>query len=380
MNQDTRQATLVPSQASDAPEFIAVDGANENPADGPVVVYHQGRTLKRKIVVASEKGGVGKTSVTDGIVAVASEEGSPITGGVVAIDFDTRPTVTAELDVEDARFTTVDLMTVPKSEDGIMDDPAEMIHDWLTPAGKNWPDRVRVLATSRDLANFEMGMAAGAEHRLHRALQGLEGSAELIVVDSPPRTGSGNLMKTIEVALDPEDLLIIPIFFKEDAIKGMAEFIRSLMLFSQSTMKQLPEVIVVANDAPTKMATLEPVTPEWRKELMASDGVKSVHVFHLNNLYTQLAAVNEQAARINARMIEKKIPLRFPPVRLLKSALVSAANREWARTYRMPITSFPKTSETVTLVNGYRNILRFALTGEAEFVDIEKAAAAAKQA
>ncbi|MBD3004841.1 ParA family protein [Streptomyces sp. 5-10] len=180
---------------------------NREPSDQP-----------ESLADASEKGGVGKTSVTSGLIAVAAEMGLEVVGG----DLDPRATLTKELGVTDPEFSINDVMYVDPEEPPT--DPAELVHDALVPAGPGWPSNVRVLASERALGRRELDPTPGMELRLRRALQGLKGDVDLVILDAPPRPG-GKLMGAILIAANR---VLIPATLTEDGYDGAVELMRSI--------------------------------------------------------------------------------------------------------------------------------------------------------
>jgi chromosome partitioning protein len=171
----------------------------------------------------SEKGGVGKTSDTDGVAAVAGDEGY----NVVVVDGDPRATATHELGVEidENTLTLNDLLAIPSKGDP--PDPAEVIEDVIQPAGKKWPSNVRVIPAERNLARRESDPAP-IETRLARAILGAP-DVDLWLFDLPPRAG-GKLVTTILAAATT---VLIPASLTTDGFIGVAEAQRSMRLIRQ---------------------------------------------------------------------------------------------------------------------------------------------------
>lgn len=171
----------------------------------------------------SEKGGVGKTSVTAGLAAVAAERGLRV--GVV--DLDPRCTLTDEMGVDDPARTVNDIYyTDPKTARPA--DPAELVHDVLVPAGRAWPSEVRVLPCERDFGNREADPTTGMEFRLKRALWGLRDELDLVLMDVPPRAGG----KIAGSALLAAGQVLIPATLTTDGYEGAREAMRSIDHFA----------------------------------------------------------------------------------------------------------------------------------------------------
>lgn len=144
--------------------------------DGPVV-----------LAIYSEKGGVGKSGLAGGLVAVAAANGLR----VCAIDLDPRATLTAELAAADTGELTVnDLLYVdPKTDPKDLPPLRGLAADALRPAGEAWGPTVQVLAAERALGNREMDATINLEHRLRMSIEGVKDEFDLTVIDMPPRAG-----------------------------------------------------------------------------------------------------------------------------------------------------------------------------------------------
>lgn len=183
-------------------------------AGGPLVV-----------AIFSEKGGVGKTALTSGMAAVAAERGVRVVAG----DLDPRATLTDELAVDDPKFSLNDLLFVDPGDPMSAPDPAEAVAEVLTAAGAPWPSLVRVLPAERALAHRESDPTTGMDQRLSRAVDGMRGEVDLVLLDVPPRAG-GRLAGT---ALLAADLVVIPATLTTDGVIGAGEARRSTQQITQ---------------------------------------------------------------------------------------------------------------------------------------------------
>ncbi|MEU4541593.1 AAA family ATPase [Streptosporangium sp. NPDC023825] len=174
----------------------------------------------------SEKGGVGKTSVTTGIAAVAGDRGMR----VLVADLDPRATASIELGIpitesgEIELFTVNDLLAVNPSDDDPID-PREAIHETIHPAGEGWPATVRVLPAERKLANRETDTSP-IELRLKLGLSAVADEFDLILFDLPPRAG-GKLVTAALSALEDGDVLI-PVELTTDGLDGALHALRTI--------------------------------------------------------------------------------------------------------------------------------------------------------
>jgi chromosome partitioning protein len=173
----------------------------------------------------SEKGGVGKTSITTGVAAAAAERGMK----VIVVDGDPRGSATDELGVAvtPETLTLNDLLFIPSEGDPA--DPADAIGDVLQPAGESWPGNVRVIAAERQLAHRETDPNP-FEGRLARGLEALRGEVDLVLCDTPPRAG-GKLVGTL---LRAGHAVLIPATLTTDGFAGVEQAKRSMRLMRQN--------------------------------------------------------------------------------------------------------------------------------------------------
>ncbi|MEU5053566.1 ParA family protein [Streptomyces sp. NPDC021096] len=177
----------------------------------------------QRVANYSEKGGVGKTSNSAGMVAEAAERGL----NVLAVDLDPRATLTEELGVKEPRFTINDLLYIDPEADTLPGDPAELIHDAISRAGASWPSNVWVLPSERPLGRRETD-ATMFETRLRRALEGLNGEIDLAVMDVPPRAGG----KLATCALIAAKKVFIPATLTTDGQLGAEQALRTIRFVS----------------------------------------------------------------------------------------------------------------------------------------------------
>jgi chromosome partitioning protein len=189
----------------------------------------------------SEKGGVGKTSITNGTAAAAAKRGL----NVVVVDGDPRATATDELGVLvlPSTLTLNDLLFIdPRIDDP--PDPREVIGQVVHPAGPDWPGNVRVIPSERNLANRE-GDFNQFDHRLKLGLSALE-DADLVLCDCPPRAG-GRLISTLLIAAD---VVVLPSTLTTDGAEGVRNAFRTLKLTKQGANPSLRELGILRSDVP----------------------------------------------------------------------------------------------------------------------------------
>lgn len=202
------------------------------------------------LVVDSEKGGVGKTGIAGGLLAVAAAAGKRVLG----IDLDPRASLTAELDAEDAEFSANDLLYADPSQEPVA--VRGLAGDVVTPAAGGWnPDLVHVIAAERALAHREADTTTPRlEERLRLALVGVAEKYDLVVIDLPPRAGG----RLIRAGLDAATHGLLPSTLDEDGFVGATDAMKSIRFHQAATDRPFDVVGVVRNivDRPTNLARI----------------------------------------------------------------------------------------------------------------------------
>ncbi|MEV3987035.1 AAA family ATPase [Nonomuraea sp. NPDC049758] len=144
----------------------------------------RGRFSTREVL---REGGVGKTSITNGLAAVAGDRGMR----TLVVDLGPRATASVELGIpipetgDPQIFTLNDLLHINMGDD----DPVashRAIHDTIHPAGEMWPATVHVLPAERKLAHRESD-SGPIEMRLRTGLAAVADDYDPILFDLPPR-------------------------------------------------------------------------------------------------------------------------------------------------------------------------------------------------
>jgi len=189
--------------------------------------------MSRVLAVYSEKGGVGKSALSAGLVAAARKRKL----GVVAGDLDPRGTFTAELGIPEDQapaFSMNDLLALdPEGETGLA---AEAFAD----ASEAWSG-VQVIGAERALANRETdNVAVGLEFRLRLGLKGVIQTGMVGILDLPPRAGGKLVTSALVAATD----VVIPATLDEDGRIGVKEALSTIRLVKNLGMN--PDLRVVA--------------------------------------------------------------------------------------------------------------------------------------
>jgi chromosome partitioning protein len=201
-----------------------------SPSSGPVIV-----------ALDSEKGGVGKTGLAGGLLAVAAAAGMR----VIAVDLDPRATLTEELDAAGTgQYTVNDLLYVDPSADAReLPTLRGLAEQALRPAGPSWPSSVQVLAAERALAHRESDVTANLENRLKVSLQGVAEQVDLVVIDLPPRAGG----KLVGSGLLAATHGLVPATLDEDGYIGARDALRTIEITTSSDPTPMRPVGVVRN-------------------------------------------------------------------------------------------------------------------------------------
>lgn len=164
------------------------------------------------LVVINEKGGVGKTSLVNGLAAELAFAGVK----VLVVDLDGRGTATHELGVDNPPYSVNDLLYIDPTSDEVID-PRGLAAQAIVPAGENWPSNVHVLPAERALANRETDNTSNMEIRLRLSLEGVAENYDIVLIDVPARPGG----KLPVAALLAGTHALIPATLDEDGYTGI---------------------------------------------------------------------------------------------------------------------------------------------------------------
>jgi chromosome partitioning protein len=195
------------------------------------------------LLVFSEKGGVGKTALTNAIATVLAFAGKK----VLVIDLDPRATATSELGIAIGKddFGVNDILYVDP-EDPEPADATGSAAEVAIPANaeNEWPQNIHVLPSSRVLGNREKDTTPGIERRLQQSLEGVKEEYDLVIVDVPPRAG-GTLVAAAVLA---GTHAIFPATMNEDGFDGVTDAMTSIRRTRATTgMSPLRIVGIIRN-------------------------------------------------------------------------------------------------------------------------------------
>ena len=228
----------------------------------------------RVIVVANQKGGVGKTTTTVNVAAALAQLGQR----VLVVDLDPQGNASTALGVDHQRG-------VPSTYDALVD--GDLLHDLMTES-PDLPGLLVVPATI-DLAGAEIELVSvvARENRLRRSLAGhrLIGSAETlgedrldyVFVDCPPSLG----LLTLNALVAGAEMLI-PIQAEYYALEGLGQLLETVEMVKAHLNPDLvvSTILVTMYDARTRLASgvAEEVRSHFGDEVLRTTIPRSVRV------------------------------------------------------------------------------------------------------
>ncbi len=231
-------------------------------------------TATRVIVVANQKGGVGKTTTTVNVAAALAQLGQR----VLVLDLDPQGNASTALGVEHQRG-------IPSTYDALVD--GDPLHELMTEA-PDLPGLLVVPATI-DLAGAEIELVSlvARENRLRKALAGhpLIGDAatvgderlDYVFVDCPPSLG----LLTLNALVAGEEMLI-PIQAEYYALEGLGQLLETVEMVKAHLNPGLvvSTILVTMYDARTRLASgvAQEVRSHFGDEVLRTTIPRSVRV------------------------------------------------------------------------------------------------------
>jgi chromosome partitioning protein len=216
----------------------------------PPVVAPTPRPLPRVLAVANQKGGVGKTTTAVNLGACLAELGYR----VLVCDLDPQANATTALGIDARALAAKD---TPTMYDVLLHDVP--IEDTLEPSAVR---HLFVAPATLDLAgaSIELVPAFSRELRLRRALEGVLGTFDYVLIDCPP---SLDLLTVNGLAAASE--LLVPIQCEYLALEGLGQLLHNVELVQRNLNPRLEvsTIVMVMYDARTKLA--EQVVAEVRE-------------------------------------------------------------------------------------------------------------------
>ena len=234
---DVSRETWVPLADVEDTPIAAAAAAAVSSARVPVEPFPR-PSRPRRLVIANQKGGVGKTTTTVNVAAAMAQHGLR----VLVIDLDPQGNASTAFGIDHHA-------EIPSVYDALIDELP--LADAAIPVAA-LPGLVCVPATI-DLAGAEIELVSvvARESRLKRALAAHDGDYDYVLIDCPPSLG----LLTIN-ALVAGDEVFIPIQCEYYALEGLGQLLRNVELVKSHLNPQLhvSTILLTMYDARTRLA------------------------------------------------------------------------------------------------------------------------------
>ncbi len=184
------------------------------------------------VVVVNQKGGVGKTATTLGIVStLARRDGRRVL--VVDLDPQANATTALGIDPDPDGFDVGDVLYA---------DTEGVAAEAMTKS--RWGEEVMCLPSSLAVAEREYDTKLGSELRLRKALKGVSGF-DVVLLDCPPNVG-----KLVQNGLIAATHVLIVTEAETDSLRGVANVLRTIDVVKDGYNSALTTAGIVVNNLP----------------------------------------------------------------------------------------------------------------------------------
>ncbi len=275
----------------------------------------------RTMVVANQKGGVGKTTTTVNIAASLAQFGAK----VLVVDLDPQGNASTALGIE--HHSEVPSIYDVLIERYTMEEIVQPVEDipglYCAPA-------------TIDLAGAEIELVSmvARESRLQRALGAYHDTMDYILIDCPPSLG----LLTVNALVAGEEVLI-PIQCEYYALEGLTQLLRNIELVRAhlNTDLRISTILLTMYDARTRLASqvADEVRTHFPNEVLSTAVPRSVRISEAPS-YSQTvmtydpASTGALAYREAAREIVERYA-QVPGQRTVSADRDAQSNREVAR-------------------------------------------------
>ncbi len=185
------------------------------------------------VAVVNQKGGVGKTATTLGIVSSLARRDER---RVLVVDLDPQANATTGLGI-DADPEAFDVGDV------IYANTEGAAADAITKSG--WGDNVACVPSSLAVAEREYDTALGSELRLRKALKGVCEDFAMTLLDCPPNVG-----KLVQNGLIAATHVLIVTEAETDSLRGVANVLKTIDVVKEGYNPALRTAGIVVNNLP----------------------------------------------------------------------------------------------------------------------------------